>query len=494
MEIILLVAGLVVGVGAGVGASVARGKQQTNSAEAKAQKIVKDAKREADKVAEAAKEEERERRRQITGAEKRIAEREVSLDKKLDDLDRRAEKLRKNEGELESLKDEIRVIRKKQEDNLQKIAGLSKEDAKDKLMKMTERDIKKDLVAVVDKLQNAAKENADEDAKMILATAMERMASDQSQEKTVTTVAIDSDEMKGRIIGKEGRNIQAIERLTGVDVLVDDTPGVIVLSCFDPIRRQVARLTIEKLLADGRVHPARIEEVVEKSKKEIDKVVKEAGEAAAKETGVVGLPPEMIKILGQLKFRTSFSQNVLKHSTEMTHLAGMIAAEIGADVRIAKTAALIHDIGKAMTHEIEGKHHHISRMIAEKYGLEEAICHAAEAHHDDVEATTAEALVVRVVDAMSAGRPGARGDTMENYAKRMTELENVATTFPGIDKAYAISAGREIRVIVRPEKVDDLSAIQLARDLATKIEATLKYPGTIKVNVIRETRAIEFAK
>lgn len=494
MEIILLVAGLVVGAGAGVGASVARSKQQTNSAEAKAQKIIKEAKRDADKIADAAKEEERERRRLITASEKRVAEREISLDKKLDDLDRRAEKLRKNEGELESLKDEIRVIRKKQEDNLQKVAGLSKEEAKDKLMKMTERDIKKDLVAVVDKLQNAAKENAEDDAKMILATAMERMASDQSQEKTVTTVAIDSDELKGRIIGKEGRNIQAIERLTGVDVLVDDTPGVIVLSCFDPIRRQVARLTIEKLLADGRVHPARIEEVVEKSKKEIDKVVKEAGEQAAKETGVVGLPPEMIKILGQLKFRTSFSQNVLKHSTEMTNLAGMIAVEIGADVRITKTAALIHDIGKAMTHEIEGKHHHISRMIAEKYGLEEAICHAAEAHHDDVEATTPEALVVRVVDAMSAGRPGARGDTMENYAKRMTELENVATTFPGISKAYAISAGREIRVIVTPEKVDDLSAIQLARDLATKIEATLKYPGTIKVNVIRETRAVEYAK
>ena len=260
MEIVLLVAGLVVGAGAGVGASVARGKQQTNSAEAKAQKIIKDAKKEADKIAEAAKEEERERRRLITSSEKRVAEREVSLDKKLDDLDRRADKLRKSEGELESLKDEIRVIRKKQEDNLQKVAGLSKDEAKDKLMKMTERDIKKDLVAVVDKLQNAAKENAEDDAKMILATAMERMASDQSQEKTVTTVAIDSDEMKGRIIGKEGRNIQAIERLTGVDVLVDDTPGVIVLSCFDPIRRQVARLTIEKLLADGRVHPARIEE------------------------------------------------------------------------------------------------------------------------------------------------------------------------------------------------------------------------------------------
>jgi ribonuclease Y len=359
---------------------------------------------------------------------------------------------------------------------------------------MTERDIKDDLVKLIAKLENEAKENAEEKAREIILTAMERMASEQSVEHTVTNVPLPSDEMKGRIIGKEGRNIQAFERATGVDLIVDETPGVIVLSSFDPVRRQVARVALEKLLADGRIHPARIEEVVEKAQAEVDKMVKEAGEQAVKEAGVVGMPAEMVKILGQLKFRTSYSQNVLKHSVEMAQLAGMIAAEIGANVRVSKTAALIHDIGKAMTHEMEGQHHHISRLIAEKYGLEEAICHAAEAHHDDIEATTPEALVVRVVDALSGGRPGARGDTLENYIKRMTELEGLVNGFPGVNKTYAVAAGREIRVIVHPESIDDLSAIKLARDIATKIEATLKYPGTIKVNVIRETRAIEFAK
>jgi ribonuclease Y len=342
-------------------------------------------------------------------------------------------------------------------------------------------------------MRNDAKEHAEDDAKMVIAEAMSRMASDQTSERTVTTVAID-DEMKGRIIGKEGRNIQAIERATGVDVLVDDTPGVVVLSSFDPVRRQVARVALEKLLSDGRVHPARIEEVVAKAQEEIDKMVKDAGEGAVKEAGIVGIPPDLVKIIGQLKFRTSFSQNVLKHSVEMSHMAGMIAAEIGADVRVCKTAALLHDIGKAMTHEIEGNHHHISGDLIRKAGMDEAIAHAAEAHHDDIEATTPEAMVVRTVDALSAGRPGARGDTMENYAKRMTDLENLANSFPGIHKSFAVSAGREIRVLVQPEQVDDLSAIKLARDLATKIEATLKYPGTVKVNVIRETRATEYAK
>jgi ribonuclease Y len=323
---------------------------------------------------------------------------------------------------------------------------------------------------------------------------MERMASDQASERTITTVALPSDELKGRIIGKEGRNIQTIERLTGVDVLVDDTPGVIVLSSFDPIRRQVARVTLEKLLSDGRIHPARIEEAVAKAQSEIDKITKEAGEQAVKEAGVVGLHPELIKLLGQLRYRTSFSQNVLKHSVEMSSLAAIIATEIGADVRVVKTAALLHDLGKAVTHEIEGQHHHISRDLAAKYGQDEAVCHAIEAHHDDIEATTPEAVIIRVVDSLSGGRPGARGDTLENYTKRMTELENLANTFPGILKSYAVAAGRELRVIVVPEEIDDLSAIKLARDMATKIEATLKYPGVIKVNVIRETRALEYAK
>ena len=502
---IWIVAALACGGAGGYSASAYATKRKTDTAEAKAKKILEEAqtkakeltlesKADAIKVAEAAKREESERRKQLTETENRLSSRETTLDKKLEELDRRADTQRQRETDLEELKDEIRAIRTKQQENLEKIAKLSRGDAKDKLMQMTERDIKDDLVRLITKLQNDAKEEADDRARMIVAAAMERVASEQTSERTVTTVPLPSDEMKGRVIGKEGRNIQALERATGVDIIIDETPGAIVLSSFDPLRRQVARIALEKLLEDGRIHPARIEEVVAKAESEVDKMVKEAGEKAVAEVGVVGIPPELVQLLGQLRFRTSFSQNVLKHSVEMSHLAGMIATELGVDVRVTKTAALLHDIGKALTHEIEGKHHHISGMLIRKYGMDEAIAHAAEAHHDDIEATTPEALVVRVVDAISAGRPGARGDTLENYAKRMTELENIANTFPGVGKSYAISAGREIRIIVQPEDVDDLQAIKLARDIATKVEATLKYPGTIKVNVIRETRAIEFAK
>ncbi len=377
---------------------------------------------------------------------------------------------------------------------MEKIAGLKKKDAADKLMQMTERDIKQDLVGLVSKLQHDAMDDAEERAQMILVTAMERMSSEVTAERTVTAVKLTDDEMKGRIIGKEGRNIQALQRETGVDILVDDTPGMIILSSFDPVRRQVARLSLEMLMKDGRIHPARIEEVVAKAKKQIEKEVRQAGEDAMRETGVVGIPKEMLLLLGELKFRTSFGQNVLKHSTEMAQIAGMIAEEIGADVRITKIATLLHDVGKAVSHKIEGKHHHIGAELARKYGMDERIVHAIEAHHDDIEATTPEAIIVRVCDAASAARPGARNVSAENFAERMRDLENVATSFEGIDKAYAISAGREVRVIVRPQTIDDLSAIKLARDIATKIESTMQYPGTIKVNVIRETRAIEFAK
>jgi ribonuclease Y len=300
--------------------------------------------------------------------------------------------------------------------------------------------------------------------------------------------------MKGRIIGKEGRNIQALQRATGVDILVDDTPGVIILSSFDPVRRQTARLSLEMLMKDGRIHPARIEEVVEKAQKQIDKEVVRAGEDAAREVGAIGIPPEMLRLLGELKFRTSYGQNVLKHSTEMAQLAGVIAEEVGVDVRTVKIATLLHDVGKAVTHRIEGKHHHIGAELARKYCMSEAIAHAIEAHHDDIEATTPEAIIVRVCDALSAARPGARNISAENFVERMKDLENVAMSFDGIDKAYAISAGREVRIIVKPEKIDDLSAIKLARDIANRIESTMQYPGTIKVNVIRETRATEYAK
>jgi ribonuclease Y len=496
---------LLLGGAAGYGYSVYDNKRRAKSASDEAEKILQSAKTEAKnltleakdealKQAEAAKRDEKERRTALLQTENQLLHRQASLDTKLEDLDKRQEKLRKHEQELEILKDDLRAIRGKQQENLEKIAALTKEEAKEKLLKMTERDIKNDLVKLVSKLQTDAEEDAEEKARMIIVSAMERIASEQTAERTITTVPLPSDELKGRVIGKEGRNIQSLERATGVDVIIDETPGAIVLSSFDPMRRQVARVALEKLLSDGRIHPARIEEVVAKAKSDVDRMVKEAGEKALKETGVVGVPPELVRLLGQLKFRTSYSQNVLKHSIEMANLAGMIAGDVGADVRIAKTATLLHDIGKAVTHEIEGGHHHIGADLAQKYGMEEAIVHAINAHHDDVEATTPEAVVVRVCDALSAGRPGARGDTLENYAKRMTELENLANSFPGVDKSYAISAGREIRIIVTPEQVDDLQAIKMARDIATKVEATLKYPGVIKVNVIRETRAIEFAK
>lgn len=488
----------IIGLFVGAGGTVAYDRQRQASSKQKAEKELAAAERKASDIVLKAKDEalklEQERRREIKKIEDRLLEREASLDKKLDELDKRSEKLRRQEDEVEALKGEIRDIRTKQQEKLEKIAGLKKKDAADKLMEMTERDIKNDLIGLVGKLQHDAMEDAEERAQTILVSAMERMSSEVTAERTVTAVKLTDDEMKGRIIGKEGRNIQALQRATGVDILVDDTPGMIVLSSFDPIRRQVARLALEALMKDGRIHPGRIEEVVDKAQKQIEKEVVRAGEDAAREVGVVGIPKEMLRLLGELKFRTSYGQNVLMHSTEMAHMAGLIAEEIGADVRITKTATLLHDVGKAVTHKVEGKHHHIGAELARKYGMDERIVHAIEAHHDDIEATTPEALIVRVCDALSAARPGARNISAENFVERMRDLENVATSFKGIDKAYAISAGREIRVIVSPKAIDDLSAIKLARDIANKIESTMQYPGTIKVNVIRETRAIEFAK
>lgn len=487
-------------IGAGAGAAGLVGYQRTRQINGKNQieRDLADAKTKASDIVLKAKDEalkiENERRKEWQKTENRLADREKTLDNKLEELDRRAEKLRAHEDEVDNLKNEIRDIRSRQQEKLEKIAGLKKKDAADKLMQMTECDIKQDLVGLVSKLQHDAMDDAEERAQMILVTAMERMSSEVTAERTVTAVKLTDDEMKGRIIGKEGRNIQALQRETGVDILVDDTPGMIILSSFDPVRRQVARLSLEMLMKDGRIHPARIEEVVAKAKKQIEKEVRQAGEDAMRETGVVGIPKEMLLLLGELKFRTSFGQNVLKHSTEMAQIAGMIAEEIGADVRITKIATLLHDVGKAVSHKIEGKHHHIGAELARKYGMDERIVHAIEAHHDDIEATTPEAIIVRVCDAASAARPGARNVSAENFAERMRDLENVATSFEGIDKAYAISAGREVRVIVKPQTIDDLSAIKLARDIATKIESTMQYPGTIKVNVIRETRAIEFAK
>lgn len=504
MFIYLILAAVIAG-GIGYGASTVITKRKAGDAENKAKKLLEEAREDAKKkvleakeesirIADEAKKEERERREKLDAASKRVADRETLLDSKLDQIEKRTEALNRDEKEIEAIKEEIRAIRTRQEENLEKIAKLKKEDAQKKLMEMTERDIKNDLVEYIEKRKRDATENADEDAKEIMTKAMERLATGTATERTISTVAIPNDEIKGRIIGKEGRNIQTLERLTGVEVIIDESPGVITISGFNPIRRQVAKRALENLIADGRIHPAKIEETVKKAEKELDEEIKKAGEEAAREAKVVGLPPEISKTMGMLKFRTSYSQNVLHHSVEMAHLAAMIAEEIGADVQVSRTAAYLHDLGKAVSHEIEGKHHHITGDMMRKAGFDEATTHAAEAHHDDIEATTPEALIVRVVDGLSGGRPGARGDKLENYVKRMTDLENVANAFSGIQKSYAVSAGREIRVFVKPEEVDDLTAIKLARDVATKIEATLKYPGTIKVNIIRETRAEEYAK
>jgi ribonuclease Y len=501
LTIVLAVVGLAVGFGGStvltkrrIGSAAEEATRELDKAKREAEKVVAAAKEEAADMKDEARKEEQAHRRELKDLEQRLIAREEALDKKLDTLDKRTESLRRSEDEVEKLKDEIRDIRARQQEKLEKIAKLTKDEAAEKLIQMTERDIRNDLTGLVAKLQNEARDMAEERAGVIITSAMERMASEVTAERTVTSIKLEDEEMKGRIIGKEGRNIQALQRATGVDIMVDDTPGYVVLSSFDPVRREVARQTLELLMKDGRIHPARIEEVVEKAQKNVEKEVVRAGEDAAREVGVIGMPRELLHLLGELKYRTSYGQNVLKHSTEMAHMAGLIAEEVGADVKTVKYAALVHDIGKALTHKMEGKHHHISGEVLRKYGAPEAVALAAEQHHDDVEATSVEALVIRVVDAVSAARPGARNISAENFAERMRELENIANGFQGIEKSYAISAGREVRVFVRPQQVDDLTAIRLARDIATKIESSMQYPGTIKVNVIRETRAVEYAK
>jgi ribonuclease Y len=501
LTIVLAIAGLVVGGGGTTyinrltqGKAQEEAKKELSRAKKEGEALVRKAQEEAGKRVDEARKEEQKRRNELKDLENRLLERQDALDKKLDDLDKRGQNLRKGEDEVDALKNEIRDIRKKQQDKLEKIAKLTKVSATEKLMQMTERDIRNDLEGLIIKLQNEAKENAEELAGVALVTAMERMASEVTAERTVTSVKLEDEEMKGRIIGKEGRNIQALQRATGVDILVDETPGMIVLSSFDPVRREVGRQAMEMLLKDGRVHPGRIEEVVEKAQAQVQKDVVRAGEDAAREVGIVGVPKEILQLLGELKYRTSYGQNVLKHSVEMAQIAGVLAEELGANAKIAKYAALTHDIGKALSHKVEGKHHHITGEMLRKYGAPEEVAHAAEAHHDDIDATTTEALIVRVVDAISGARPGARNISAEGFVERMKDLENTAIGFDGVEKAYAISAGREVRVFVQPKSIDDLQAIRLARDVANKIESTMQYPGTIKVNVIRETRAIEFAK
>ena len=505
MDFIPVIIAAVAGAAVSAGGIFALNKSRENGGKNKADDLVRRAKNEASEIVlkakneaaetlDKAQREETQRRKELKKTEDRLIERETLLDKKLDQLDKKSDILRKQEDELEDIKNEVREIRTKAQEKLEKIAGLSKTEARDKLIQMVERETKHDLAELVIKEQKALSDQADETAESILLTAMERMSSEVTADRTVTSLKLPDDDMKGRIIGKEGRNIQALQHATGVDVLIDDTPGMVVLSSFDPIRRQVARYALERLMKDGRINPSSIEEAVAKAEREIEKEVIRAGEDAAREVGVVGIPKELLHLLGELKFRTSYGQNVLLHSIEMAHIAGMIAQEIGADVNVTKTATLLHDIGKAVTHKIEGKHAEIGAELAKKFGMSEPVVHAISAHHEDIEPTTPEAIIVKIVDAISAARPGARNISAENFAERMRALENVALSFPGIDKAYAISAGREIRVIVEPKQIDDLAALKIARDIADKIEATMQYPGVIKVNVIRETRAIEYAK
>lgn len=501
MWFVIIVIALIGGTGAGYFVSKIRDRglhteneKQREKARQEADKLIKEARQESRKILDQASAEETKRRKESNQLSDRLLKREQNLDSKQENLDKKVEGFKAKEVEIDKLKATVYEIIEKQEEKLQKIAKLTKKEAAEKLHQKVEKDIKADLEGLIAKLQAEAKATAEENARAILIASMERIASETTAERTITTVKIDSEDIKGRIIGKEGRNIQTFQKITGVDILVDDSPGVIVLSCFDPIRREVARQTLEALIKDGRIHPARIEELLEKTQQTVQKEVIRAAETAAREVGVIGIPPAIMQLLGELRFRTSYGQNVLKHSIEMAKIAGVLSEQLGADTSICKYAALVHDLGKALTHKMEGKHHHLSGEMLRKYGVDERVAHAAEAHHDDIEATTIEALVIRVVDAVSAARPGARNISAENFMERMKTLENIANSFKGIEKSYAISAGREMRVFVKPNDLDDLQSIQIARDIALKIESMMNYPGTIKVTVIRETRVIEYAK
>ncbi|SKA76604.1 ribonucrease Y [Clostridium sp. USBA 49] len=468
--------------------------EASKQAESLKKEAVLEAKEEAHKIRTDFEKELRDRRNEIQRLERRLIQREELLDKKSDTLEKREENLNKKQQEIENLESEIQVLYIKQREELERLSGLTSEEAKQLLLDKVEKEVKHDAALLAKEIENKAKEEADKKAREIITCAIQRCAADHVAETTVHVVSLPNDEMKGRIIGREGRNIRTLETLTGIDLIIDDTPEAVILSGFDPIRREVARIALEKLIVDGRIHPARIEEMVEKAKKEVENHIKEEGEQATFETGIHGLHSELIRLLGRLKYRTSYGQNVLKHSIEVSYLAGLMASELGLDVTIAKRAGLLHDIGKAVDHEIEGPHALIGADIAKKYHESSIIVNAIGAHHGDIEFQSLEAILVQAADAISAARPGARRETLEAYIKRLEKLEEIANLYEGVEKSYAIQAGREIRIIVKPEDVDDAGAAELARNIVKKIESELEYPGQIKVNVIRETRAIEYAK
>jgi ribonuclease Y len=504
-EIVIAVIALLIGSGLGFMFFQMRAKRMQlegqkmkekiiHEAEQKAKEIILDAKNESFKITEASKREEQQRRQNIEKIESRLMAKEEALDQKTEKLDLVKTKLEEKSMELKQRKEELDVMETKWKEELERIAQLSKEEAKEMLLKRYEDEYKEDIVLHIKKVEETLKEESDKKAKKIIAQAIQRYAAEVATESTATVVELPNDEMKGRIIGREGRNINAFEQKTGIDVIVDDTPGSILISGFDLMRRYIAKQSLEELIKDGRIHPTRIEETVDKVTKEVNNLIKESGEKACFELGITGFQPDLIKLIGRLRFRTSYGQNVLKHSVEVGFLAAAIAGEMGADIDLAKKAGFLHDIGKAVDHEIEGSHAIIGGSIARKFGLPESLVNAIESHHDDVPAQTVEAIIAAAADAISGARPGARRESLEGYIKRLKELEALANSFEGVKKSFAIQAGREVRVIVEPEKIDDLMSTKLAFDIARKIEGELSYPGEIKVSVVREMRVVDYAK
>ena len=469
-------------------------EEAERDAEAKKKEAILEAKEEAHKLRAEVERENRERRNEVQRLERRIIQKEEALDKKSEALENKEEALNKKQQKIEDVETHMEELHEKQRTELERISGLTTEQAKEFLLEQVRKEVKHETAVMIKEIETKAKEEADKRAREVITYAIQRCAADHVAETTVHVVNLPNDEMKGRIIGREGRNIRTLETLTGVDLIIDDTPEAVILSGFDPIRREVARIALEKLIVDGRIHPARIEEMVEKSKKEVEVSIKEEGEQATFETGIHGLHIELTRLLGRLKYRTSYGQNVLKHSIEVSYLAGLMASELGIDPTLAKRVGLLHDIGKAVDHEVEGPHAIIGSEIAKKYRESALVVNAIGAHHGDMEPQSLEAILVQAADAISAARPGARRETLEAYIKRLEKLEEIANECEGVEKSYAIQAGREIRIMVKPEVLDDTGCIEMARNVVKQIESELEYPGQIKVNVIRETRAIEYAK
>jgi ribonuclease Y len=510
MEIVIgLVLGLVAGAGAGYAVRKVMAEREATSAEARAKTVLQEAQRDAEaakrealveakdevfRMRSEAESDIKRRAAEIDKKEDRIAQREATLDSRGSSLDRKEQAIETKESEIVGVRQELDKVAQRARVELERVAGMTAQDAKQGLIEQIQEEAKRDAMVIVRDVEAQAREEADKRARKITAIAMQRVASELTTEGTVTTVTLPNDDMKGRIIGREGRNIRAFEAATGTNLIIDDTPEAVVLSCFDPIRREMARLTLERLIGDGRIQPARIEEMHEKSKSEVEREIREAGEWAVIETGITDMHPELVRVLGRLKFRTSYGQNVLKHLVEASHVAGMIAAELGTDVQLAKRCTLLHDIGKAVTHEIEGSHAIIGAEIAKRLKESPEVCHAIEAHHGEVEQRTVEAVITQTADAISGARPGARRETLETYVKRLERLEQIAMEFEGVEKVYAMQAGREVRVMVKPEDIDDIQAEVIARDIAKKVEEELQYPGQIRITVIRESRSSAYAK